>query len=212
MRKQNISRTVEIYVQEHPSVKDCLKQGLINYSKLSRTISKELSIQKKYFDAVLVSLRRCERKLKGDISVQRKIRQILKKSKIQLKNKIVDVILDKKIKKSNLIDLQKDIEKAGGEIHIIHGASAIALITNQEFLTAIESYFKNHIIKINKDLVEVVLQTNIDIEDTPGVVSYLTSLLSGNNVNIVETLSTYIDTIFVLDSNNAGKAIELLTF
>jgi len=39
----NMPTTTEItekYLTEHPSIKDCLKQGIINYSKLSRKIAK----------------------------------------------------------------------------------------------------------------------------------------------------------------------------
>ena len=37
----------EKYLSEHPSIKDCLKEGIINYSKLSRKIANELEIEKK---------------------------------------------------------------------------------------------------------------------------------------------------------------------
>ncbi len=212
MRKQNITKTVEKYVQEHPSIKDCLKYGYINYSRLTRAVSKELSIQKKYFDAVLVALRRYERKIKGEKIGELRIKRILKDSKIELKNKVIDVILEKDISFDNLIDLQKEIRLAKGEAQVINGISGITIITTQDFLPTIEKYFKGRIIHVNSDLIELVLKTTKEIEETPGVISYLTALLSDNNINIIDTFSSYIDTIFVIHRNDAGKAIQLFTF
>ena len=34
----------EKYLEEHPSIKDCLKHGIINYSKLSRKIAQEAEL------------------------------------------------------------------------------------------------------------------------------------------------------------------------
>ena len=65
---KNMTTTTELtekYLSEHPSIKDCLKKGIINYSKLSRTIAKELNIEKKTsIEAILIACRRYEAKIK----------------------------------------------------------------------------------------------------------------------------------------------------
>ncbi|MFC1691575.1 ACT domain-containing protein, partial [Nanoarchaeota archaeon] len=87
----NITKLTEKYILEHPSIKDCLKKGLINYSALTRQISKDHKIEA--FDAVLIACRRYKRKLKIDKANEENILEILKKSKIETKNKIVAVVL-----------------------------------------------------------------------------------------------------------------------
>ena len=88
----------EKYLSEHPSIKDCLKHGIINYSKLSRKIAKELNIEKETsIEAILIACRRYEAKLKDEKILENKIIDILKRSELEIKNRIVVAIIDKKI-------------------------------------------------------------------------------------------------------------------
>ncbi|MBI3309188.1 MAG: hypothetical protein HYZ79_07435, partial [Candidatus Melainabacteria bacterium] len=102
----NITKLTEQYISEHPSIKDCLKNGLINYSSLSRLIASDLSLSlEKKFDAILIACRRFRKKLKKEDTQERKILSILKQSKIEIKNKIIAIVLEKDIFSGNLITL-----------------------------------------------------------------------------------------------------------
>ena len=93
---QTTTELTKQYLKEHPSIKDCLKHGIINYSKLSRKIAKELDIQKKTsLEAILIACRRYETKLKNEKILEDKILGILKRSELEIKNKIAVVIIDK---------------------------------------------------------------------------------------------------------------------
>ena len=108
----NITKLTENYILEHPSIKDCLKNGLINYSSLSRQIASDLNLNlKKNFDAILIACRRMKRKLKKEETFENKILKILKESKIEIKNKVIAVVLEKDIFFENLINLEKEIKK-----------------------------------------------------------------------------------------------------
>jgi hypothetical protein len=52
----SITKQAEAYISEHPSIKDSLIKGLINYSALSREICEHLRTDR--FDAVLIACRR----------------------------------------------------------------------------------------------------------------------------------------------------------
>jgi len=43
----SITKLTEDYILEHPSVKDCLKNDLVNFSSLSRKIAEELGLNPK---------------------------------------------------------------------------------------------------------------------------------------------------------------------
>ena len=209
----NITKLTENYILEHPSVKDCLKNGLINYSSLSRQIASELNLSvKKNFDAILIACRRLKRKLKKEETYERKILKILKESKIEIKNKIVAVVLEKDIFFENLINLEKEIKKRKDIFRIIEGASGITIITTEDFLDLIKRYFKNKIILENKNLAEIIIKSPMEIETTPGTYAYLASLFGEHNINIVESLSCFTDTIFLVKEEDAGKVINLLRF
>jgi len=69
----NITKLTEQYIAEHPSVKDCLKKGLINYSSLTRKLCKDLNLDlKKNFDAILIACRRYHRKISKETVIEYK--------------------------------------------------------------------------------------------------------------------------------------------
>ena len=209
----NITKLTESYIAEHPFVKDCLKKGLINYSSLTRQICLDLNLDaKKNFDAILIACRRFYNKIKSEATIEKKILEILKNSKIEVKNKINAIILEKSIFFPNLLDIEKEAKKSMETFHIIEGATAITIITSDDYAKKIRQVFRNKILKENKDLVEVILKSPKEIETTSGVISYLYSLLGENGINIYETLSCWTETIFLVDEKDLGMVMGLLRF
>ncbi len=209
----NITKLTEQYIQAHPSVKDCLRKGMINYSALTRKIAEDSGLDlKKSFDAILIACRRYFRKIKKESIHENKIIDILKKSKLEVKNKIIVAVIEKGIYFSNLWDLQKSIKDKSEIFHVIEGSTTITIITADEFKEEIKKLFRNKIVKISEELAEVTLKSTEELEKTPGVVAYLTSLLSENNINIIETMSTWTDTLFVIEEKDIGKAMVVLKF
>ncbi|GAF95475.1 unnamed protein product, partial [marine sediment metagenome] len=190
-----------------------LKKGMINYSKLTRQIGADLNIDlKKNFDAILIACRRYYRKIKEEAILEKKIRRILKESKVEVKNKIMVIVLEKNIYLDNLLDLEKEIKKKQEDFHIIEGANAIIIITTEDFLAQIEKLFNNKIIRKNKNLAEITIKSPKEIETTSGVIAYLYSLFGEHGINIVETMSCWTDTIFVIKEEDVGKAMNILRF
>ena len=209
----NITKITEGYIAEHPFVKDCLKKGLINYSSLTRQICLDLNLNiKKNFDAILIACRRFYRKIKTEATTEKKIFDILKNSKIEVKNKITAIVLEKNIVVSNLVDIEKEAKKLLETFHIIEGTTAITVITSTDFARKVKQVFRNKLIKENTNLVEVILKSPKQIETTAGVVSYIYSLLGENNINIYETLSCWTDTIFLIEEKDLSRVMEFLRF
>ena len=209
----SITKLTEDYILQHPSIKDCLKNGLINYSSLSRKIASDLNLNlKKNFDAILIACRRFRRKLKQEQILESKILKILKESKVEIKNKIIAVVIEKDVFFGNLLYLEKEIKKKREIFRVIEGLSAITVITSEDFLDLIRRYFKNKIILENKKLAEITIKSPKEIETTPGTYAYLCSLFGENNINIVETLSCWTDTIFLINEEDVGKVMSLLRF
>lgn len=209
----NITKITEGYIAEHPFVKDCLKKGLINYSSLTRQICLDLNLDaKKSFDAVLIACRRFYNKVKSEATVEKKILEILKSSKIEVRNKINALVLEKGIFFPNLLDIEKKAKKSNETFHIVEGATAITIIASDDFAKKIKQTFRNKILRENENLVEVVLKSPKELETTAGVISYLYSLLGENGINVVETLSCWTDTIFLVEEKDLSRVMELLRF
>ena len=56
----------------------------------------------------------------------------------------------------------------------------------------------------------ITLVSPRDIVKTPGVVAFITGYLSNRGVNITQVISSYVDTLIVLDSRNAARAYSML--
>ena len=209
----NITKLTEQYISEHPSIKDCLKKGLINYSSLTRQLCTDSDLDlKKNFDAILIACRRYHRKIGKEAVLENKIIKVLKDSKLEVKNKIDVVLVEKDIYYGHIIELQKEIKKKSELFHIIEGSNTITVVTSHEFLGVVKKLFKNKIIKVTEDLAEVTLKSSEDVENIPGIIAYLSTLLAENGINIIETMSTWTDTLFVIAEKDIAKVMGLLRF
>jgi len=209
----SITKLTENYILMHPSVKDCVANGLINYSSLSRQVARDLGLdERKNFDAILIACRRFKRKLKKEEMHEKQILRILRESRIEIKNKVIAAVIEKDIFHGNLFELEKEIKRKNGILRVIEGASAITIITSEDFLDLIRKHFRNKIILQNNNLAEITIKSPKDIETTPGTYAYLCSLFGENNINIVETLSCWTDTIFIIGEDDIGRVMGLLKF
>jgi len=209
----NVTRITEEYILSHPFVKDCLKRGLINYSSLARQICKETELNlKKNFDAVLIACRRFYRKIRTEASIERKILDILRESKLEIRNKISSIILEKDINYNNLFEIEKEAKKSLETFHIVEGTSTVTVIASGEFSKKAKQVFRNKIVRESPHLVEVILKSPREIVTTAGVVSYLFSLFGENAINVFDTLSSWTDTIFLIEEKDLSRVMELLRF
>jgi len=209
----SIAKTVEEYITSHPSVKDCLKNDLVNFSSLSRKIASECSLSaKKDFDAILIACRRFQRKIRQTESYEKKIIETLKRSKIEIKNKICVIVCEKDVHSSVFESIEKELKRKNETFRLIEGASAITIIFPEDFYDFIMKQLRNKVITENEKLAEIIIKSPPEIESVPGAYAYLCSILGENGINIVETLSCWTDTIFVVDEKDVGKIITMLRF
>jgi len=211
--KMSISDLTISFVEENPTVKSCLKKGFINYSALARKIADSNEIKNNSsFDAIVVALRRYKQKLDNKIDFEKSILSLLSKSDTSIKNKIVVFVIEKNTSLSQLDEIQNQIKKGSGAFYLIEGTATYTLITQEKYLELINTKLKHFILKKKSDLNMVIINSSPEIENTTGVLAFLTSLLSENGINIHEIISCWTDTIFIIDSKDISKAIDLLKF
>lgn len=205
------SELTEKFINEHVSVKDCLKKGLLNYSALSRLIAGELGIEKETSkEAILVAARRYKDKIKT-CSLEDSVFKLFEESDIEIKNRVYIYTLEKNIYPDALIDLEKQIKKDKCMFFSIEGTKTITVIIQKRYMNLIEKAFKGFIVNKKEDL-SIVTITSPGIENTTGAVSYLTGLFFENEINIFEFMSCYDDTLIVIDSKDVEKAMKFLNF
>lgn len=205
----NVTKLTEKYISQHPSIKDCIVKDIINYSALAREICDFYKLEK--FDAVLIACRRYFYKLDKNIH-EKKIIELVKNTKLLVRNKIIVAIMDKPKDLVRIYNFQKQVNKEKGDFNFIEGENVITIITNSKYEDLINSEFKTWLIQIEKNLVQITMLFSPEIEITSGVVNYVYGLLADNNINVLEEMSCWTDLMIVLDEKDLAKAMAVLNF
>ena len=205
------TKMTEDYIKMHPSIKDCLKKGVLNYSALSRLISKELNIENKTSkEAILVASRRYRDRLNNDY-LENEILELFKNSRLEIKNKISVLIVKKNIYYEELIEIEKKIKNEQGIFFTIEGTKTITIIVQDQDKILIEKKLGKNI-SSKKGNLSLIIIYSPGIERTPGSVAFLTGLFFENGINIVEIMSTCNDTLIIVESKEISRVIDFLTF
>jgi len=209
-KKQSTAELAREYIDSHPSVRDCISKDLINYSSLARQIMKELGLKNE--EAILAACRRYAMKLsKSDFEGQ--IIALLQESNIEIKSKICIVIAKNDwIVLKNLENVVKAILSEKSALQIIQSSNAITVMSEEKHLPSIQRAIgDNYIIRIREDLAEITVKSPSRIEDIPGAFAYISSMLAENGINLVEAVSCYTDTIFVVEKDVVMQAFDILS-
>ncbi len=203
----------EKYLEEHPVMKNCLKQGIVNYSKLSRKIAKDLNIEKqKSLDAILIACRRYAEKLKSGSKYEEKVINLMKKSELEIKTKIIVCIIDKRIYLDHLSEIEKKVRALADVFYVIEGSKVFTIITAEKYSEELNKLFKRNMVKTSNNLAMLILKSPENLENIPGVIAYLSSLFAERGINIVEIVSCWTDTIIIIEEKDIQVALNFLRF
>ena len=201
------------YIKDHPSIKNCLRMGLVNYSALARHIAKELHIERKMsMEAILVAARRFQMELGKDRVQVEQIKNMLARSEVELRNKITVLIVEKSFDFEYINSIHQRIHTEHNPFYFLEGSDNYTIITAEKYLPLLEAKLKGKILKKHHNLALIMFKSAKEIESQLGVIAYLTSLFAENGVNIVEFLSCWTDTLFVIDTKDVPGALAFLRF
>lgn len=186
-----IAQEVRDYLKNRPYMLEALEKGIVNLSELSRQIQKELKVNN--IIAIKAALRRFSEELqKRKHKREEKVLKILKESNITLHDGNSVVVTSKPLEIEGIIKVN-----LGGKI---------VYLTDKNNLGKLNGVLQKH-----EDCVMIVIHSPTELESTPGVVAFLTSLLAEQNINIVEFISCWTDTIIVVEKKDSLKTYEILS-
>jgi aspartokinase len=209
--KKSAAQVTRQYVEDRPVLKNMLLKGLINHSALARVIMDEEHITNE--EAVTAALRSHVCEVGAEIAgPDDAIRTLLAESRLNMKNRIASITVKGDLQV--LARLEKAMKGFMGQkdlMQFILGTEALTIITEEVDVEHITTALgKEFIIKTRHGLAEVAVVCPTKIEQTPGVVTHLSSLLSQNGVNVIEMASCYTDVIFIVEEKDMMKAYDVL--
>ncbi|MCK4703428.1 hypothetical protein KAT55_08720 [Candidatus Bathyarchaeota archaeon] len=190
-RTKSVAQLVRETIQMRPSLLDALNMKIVNYSALARILQAEIG------EGSIEAVKAAVIRVSDEIASDRKLREeavqsILKESKVRLQDKIAVVISPLKLEIPHIVT---------------------AHLTDQYVYVVDQTTMKRELedpVKVQSNLVALILLSPPRVETTPGFVAFITQLLASRNINIVEFISCSTNTIIILDGQDALKAFSLL--
>ncbi|MCW4017548.1 MAG: ACT domain-containing protein [Candidatus Bathyarchaeota archaeon] len=185
------AKQVRSYLRNKPYLLEALEKDIVNLSELSRQIQNDLKTDNTV--AIKAALRRFAEELQRHKQKrEEKVLQILKRSGI--------VVYDRK---SVIITAKEIAVKDGLKVDLPN--KYVYLLDRADLPERISTLVKHD------NCTMVVINSPEELEATVGVVAFLTTLLAEANVNIVEFVSCWTETIIVVEKKDSLKAYETLT-
>lgn len=208
--KPSVAETTRKYIDRHPSIRDCISKDLVNFSSLSRLIMKEMGVT--HEEAVLAASRRYAAKL-SKTDFEGDIMSVFEESRLELKTRICIVVAKNEwIVLRNLEEVVKKILSDKSTMQVMQSANAITVISEDKFLPMItRAIGEDHVVSVKQNLAEITVKSPQRIETTTGAFTYLVSMLSEQGINLLEAVSCYTDTIFIVNREDMMHAFDILS-
>jgi len=208
--KPSVAETTRKYIDRHPSIRDCVSKDLVNFSSLSRLIMRETGVT--HEEAVLAASRRYAARL-SKTDFEGDIMSVFEESRLELKTRICIVVAKNEwIVLKNLEEVVRKILPDKSTMQVMESANAITVISEDKFLPMItRAIGEDHVVTVKQNLAEITVKSPQRIETTKGAFSYLVSMLSEQGINLLEAVSCYTDTIFIVNREDMMRAFDILS-
>jgi hypothetical protein len=186
-----IAQNVRNHLRNKPYLLEALEKGIVNLSELSRQIQEELKTNDN--SAIKAALRRYSEELqKHKQKREEKVLHLLRRSSIAVYDR-----------KSVIITSKEITSKSGMEIDLL--GKFVYLLDKSDLPERINALVKH------ENCTMIVVHSPKELETTPGVVAFLAALLAEQNVNVVEFISCWTETILVVEKKDSLKTYEILS-
>jgi hypothetical protein len=186
-----IAQEVRSYLRNKPYLLEALEKGIVNLSELSRQIQQDLKTRNT--TATKAALRRFAEELQRHKQKrEEKVLELLKRSSIAVYDRKSVIITAKEIAVKN--GLKVDLSD-----------KYVYLLDRADLPERIATLVKHD------NCTMIMVNSPEELEATVGVVAFLTTLLAEANVNIVEFVSCWTQTIIVVEKKDSLKTYEALT-
>jgi aspartokinase len=190
-RTKSVAQLVRETIQKRPSLLDALKMQIVNYSALARML--QVEIGEGSLEAVKAAIIRVSDDLDKERGLQEeRVMSILRESVVRLQDKIAVII------SPDMLDIPYLVTA--------YLTDSYVYVVDQ---TQLRTKLPDHA-QVTSELVALILISPDRVEETPGFVALITSLLASREINIVEFISCSTNTVIVLNGRDALNAFSLL--
>jgi len=186
-----IADKVRTLLKQRPYILEALEQDIANQSALSNKIASELKLTN------LIAIKAAVRRFADELRKQKKKREegvlrVLRQSTISIEDGLRVIV------SSKAVDLNAKVAVSLDNVFVY-------LMSKSGTIT------KSRLLLTREPCGTFVITSPPLIEETPGVVSYLTSILAEQGINVIEFVSCYTKTLIVVDRDDISRTYEILS-
>lgn len=213
--KISVAEATRRVIRTKPSIIDCLRYEVINFSALAQLIKPEVLAvckkQKLKLDSIKMSLMRYTDQLIEDHdNLEKQVAEVISDTSLELKNDLVVITVKQQHVISKINEISRFIKKFRF-FQLIQGTESFTILADQnKKMDLIALFSPTSVIKIVENQSALILISPDKIVDVPGVISYLSYILSTGQVNLTQIMSCHTDTIFLVDRDVALDAYTLI--
>ena len=208
-----ISQAVQDIIKETPFLEDGLARGIINLSALARQIKPRIAkrLYKKPTDAaIIMALLRSSFRLKKKSPRENELKNL---RNLTVRSGLVEYAFHPS---TSLFSLQKELFSASEHdrelfVSLSQGLSEVTLITSADLVPKVEKLIpKRSIIDKIVNLAAITLKLRPEHIYIPGVQYSLLKALAWEDINIIETISTYSEITLVVENKDLDRAFSCI--
>lgn len=202
------------YVEAHPSVREALRDGLLNYAALARKIQAELGTSSA--EALTVACARYQRAGATEPSGLDAVRRVVEGSRLEVRSRVA--LLRMRDDWSALDNVlgpgRRAIAESGrGRLfEVLQGTRAVTILCEEDLLGTLLEYVPPPVrLGVETGLSVLVFRSRPEVAETPGVMAFLSEELYRRGVNALESVSVHADSILVFRDENLIPAFTALS-
>lgn len=211
-RKESVADEARRYIESRPSIRDCLRYDIVNFTALARRIRAETGLASQ--EAVEIACRRYRRQMQEASSQEEKLREVLRASHMQIRTHVAAVTArgDLEFLERLVLGTERILSKRDRLVQLFQGSGAVTILCDEEILGAILNVIpRTALLHVERRLSAVSVRSSEDVLVTPRVLGFLAEAIGRAGINCVEMMSVYTDTLFVFRAPDAVRAFEILS-
>lgn len=205
--RTQISELVRRALAKYPQLGEYMERGIINTRALARAILPEVRREhggEVKLQSMVTAVRRFPAS-KGRPE-REGLPRILSGSDVNLRYDVGAVTVGLN---SGTLAKVKGLPALGGLI-MIQGIETLTVVAEEERLNDLEDLFAGDVIEMKRSLASIVVKSPREITQTAGVIAHLANVLALERINIVEMMSSYTETCFVVEEERALRCVEII--
>jgi hypothetical protein len=213
-RTTSIADATREYIDEHPSIREALREDLVNYTALARKIQAERELPNE--EAVTIACRRYQRGLATESPESALVRSVIGRSRLQVQSRVALVrfgedweLLDR------LLEVGRSVVSDPSQrrvFELLQGTDANTILCEESFLPRLLEEIPPRLrLAVERGLAIIAFRSHREVEETPGVLSYMVEALARRGINCLETVSVDTDSIFVFRDRDVIPAYQILS-